>query len=141
MIAQCPVSPILAKNSRKEEIKFFTWKLELVSNIFWMTVELRKIPEFQLISWCGNFAERHRFRKVSGDSPKTMRKLCLSTKFSHQKIMCNYGILRSVTFNKNNISNTKNMQTLLSIIVHLLKNIWYTKTLSILKDRSILKWY
>ena len=33
---------------------------------------LRKIPHFHLISWCGNFAERHSFRRVSGESPKTM---------------------------------------------------------------------
>ena len=30
------------------------------------------------------------------DSPETMRKLCLSTKFPHQEIRWNYGILRSV---------------------------------------------
>ena len=33
------------------------------------------------ISWHGNFVERHSFRIVSGESPETMRKLCLSTKF------------------------------------------------------------
>ena len=47
---------------------------------------LRKIVLFQLISWCGNFVERHSFRIVLGDLPNTMRKLCLSTKFPHQKI-------------------------------------------------------
>ena len=36
---------------------------------------LCKIPYFYLISWCGNFVERHSFRIVSGESPKTMRKL------------------------------------------------------------------
>ena len=50
---------------------------------------LRKIPSFYLISWCRNFVERHSFRIVS---PKTMRKLCLSTKFPHQKIRWNYGL-------------------------------------------------
>ena len=30
------------------------------------------------------------------ESPETMRKLCLSTKFSHQEIVWNYGIFRSV---------------------------------------------
>ena len=35
---------------------------------------------------CGNFVERYSFCRVSGDSPETMRKLCLSTKFSHQEI-------------------------------------------------------
>ena len=28
---------------------------------------LRKISKFHLISWCGNFVERHSFRRVSGD--------------------------------------------------------------------------
>ena len=32
---------------------------------------------------------------VSGGSPETMRKLCLSTKFPHQEIEWNYWILRS----------------------------------------------
>ena len=44
---------------------------------------LRKIPQFHLISWCGNFVERHSFRIVSGETPETMRKLCLSTEFPH----------------------------------------------------------
>ena len=44
-----------------------------------------KYRNFHLISWCGN----------SGDSLETMRKLCLSTKFSHQKIRWNYGIFCS----------------------------------------------
>ena len=47
---------------------------------------LRKIPQFHLIYWCENFVGRHSFRIVSGDSPETMRKLCLPTKFSHQEI-------------------------------------------------------
>ena len=47
---------------------------------------LQKIPQFHLISWCGNFVESHIFRIVSGESPKPMRKLFLSTKFSHQEI-------------------------------------------------------
>ena len=46
---------------------------------------------FHVISWCGNFVERQ----------ETMRKLYLSTKFPHQKIRCNHGILRGVdTFRK-----------------------------------------
>ena len=31
---------------------------------------LHKIPNFHLISWCGNFVDRHSFSRVSGDSPK-----------------------------------------------------------------------
>ena len=48
-------------------------------------VTLRKIPQFHLISWSGNFAERHRFC----DSPETLRKLYFSTKFPHQEIRRN----------------------------------------------------
>ena len=33
---------------------------------------------------------------VSGESPKTMKKLCHSAKFPHQEIRWNYGILRRV---------------------------------------------
>ena len=39
--------------------------------------------------------QRHSFRKVSGESPETMRKLCLSSKFPHKEIRWFYGILRS----------------------------------------------
>ena len=35
---------------------------------------------------------------VSGELPETMRKLCLSTKFPHQEIRWNYGILRSDSY-------------------------------------------
>ena len=43
-----------------------------------------------------NFVEKHIFRIVSGDSPKTMGKLYLSTEFSLQEVRWNYGIFRSV---------------------------------------------
>ena len=56
---------------------------------------LRKIPYFHLISWCANFVKRHSFPIVSGESREIMRKLCLSTKFSHHEIRCNYDILHS----------------------------------------------
>ena len=45
----------------------------------------RKIPNFHLISWYGNFVERHSFCIVLGDSPETYGN-CLPTKFPHQKI-------------------------------------------------------
>ena len=61
---------------------------------------LRKIIEFHLITWWGNFMERHSFRIVLGDSPETMQKLCLSTKFPDQKIRWNYGILQIYTTKK-----------------------------------------
>ena len=33
-------------------------------------------------------------RKIPGDSPETLQKLCLSTKFPYQEIRWNYGIFR-----------------------------------------------
>ena len=51
-------------------------------------------PNFLL--W--KFLERHSLRRVSDDSPETLGKMCLSTKFPHQVIGRNYGILRSVPF-------------------------------------------
>ena len=53
---------------------------------------LQKIPSFHLISSCGNFVERESFRIISGESPKTMQKLYLSTKFPHQEIRSKYHI-------------------------------------------------
>ena len=58
---------------------------------------LRKMPWFHLIFWYGHFVERHSFRIVWGESPETMRKICLSTKFPHQ-IRWNYGVFRSDHF-------------------------------------------
>ena len=46
----------------------------------------KKIPKFHLISCCGNFVERHSFRKGLGNSPKTLRKVCLSTNFHTSKL-------------------------------------------------------
>ena len=53
------------------------------------------IPEFYLISWCGNFVERHSFHRISENSRKTLWKLCLSTIFPYQEISWNLSILRS----------------------------------------------
>ena len=53
---------------------------------------LRKTPYFHLISWCGHFVERHSFRIISGELPETLRKLCLSIKFSHQEITVFYAV-------------------------------------------------
>ena len=39
--------------------------------------------------------KRHSFHIVLGDSPKTVPRPCLSTKFPHQEIKWNYRILRS----------------------------------------------
>ena len=54
---------------------------------------LNTVISLNFLLW--TFCERHSFPRVSGDSPKTLRKLCLSAKFPHQEIRWNYGILRS----------------------------------------------
>ena len=46
-------------------------------------------------SWCANLVERFSFRRISGEFPETLRKPCLSTKFPHQEIRRNFGVLRS----------------------------------------------
>ena len=43
--------------------------------------------------------EKHSFRRVSDSS----RKLCLSTKFPHQEIKWNFGILRNLAPGKSQI--------------------------------------
>ena len=63
--SRIPVSPI-------------NWKLKLARSsflliCFWYTIS--KIPKFHLNYWCGNFLETH------SDSPETLRKLCVFTKF------------------------------------------------------------
>ena len=65
---------------------------------------LCKIPKYHSISWSENFVERHSFCRVSGDSLETLRKLCLSTNFPHQKISWNCSILRSEPLKK--VNNT-----------------------------------
>ena len=70
--------------STKHNTKFY-WKGSFGS---YLHNTLRKNLKFHLIFWCGNFAEM----------PKTLRKLCISTKFPHQKIRLNFAILRSGIF-------------------------------------------
>ena len=49
--------------------------------------------QFQPISCCGNFVETHSSRRVSGDSPKLLRKQYVSTNFLHRENRRNFGIL------------------------------------------------
>ena len=37
-----------------------------LKSVITQTLALRQIPKFHLISWCGNFVERHSFPRVSG---------------------------------------------------------------------------
>ena len=59
---------------------------------------MHKMPKFHLISWYGNFVERNSFRGASRDLPKTLPKLCLSTKFPYQGIKWHFGNLSSETY-------------------------------------------
>ena len=56
---------------------------------------LPKMLSFHPTSWRKIFLGRYSFRAVLDESPETMRRLWLSTKFPHQEIIWNYGILRS----------------------------------------------
>ena len=74
-MAQCQGSMIEAINIRYTRLRNMLW--------------------FHLIFCCGNFVERYSFRIAR--VPEAMRKLCLSTKFPHQKIRKNHSILRSAS--------------------------------------------
>ena len=83
----------------------YIWELNLKNTgigliLCYIGLALRKIPKFHLISWRGNFEERHSFGIVLEESPETMQKLCLSSKFPHQDIRWNFGILHSVGLEK-----------------------------------------
>ena len=58
-----------------------------------------KYCDFTCFSGVEIFVETHIFFGVSGESPETLRKLCVSAKFSHQEIRWNFGILHTVTTN------------------------------------------
>ena len=77
------------------------------------------IPEFYLISWCGNFVERHSFHRISENSRKTLWKLCLSTIFPYQEISWNLSILRSA-----GLSNTRTWHLQKHIFNTPYKEVW-----------------
>ena len=63
-----------------------TFKLSSLQSLQTLTVKNSAIsPNFLVGKFCG----KAQFRIVSGTSPETMRKLCLSTKFLHQEIRWN----------------------------------------------------
>ena len=90
----CEESLIFSVMFGRKKIKS-SWNFAIIlSKLFLVNLQsLHKILYLHLISWCGNLAERHSFRIVSGDSPETMRKLCLFTKFPYHEIRWNCGIL------------------------------------------------
>ena len=63
---------------------FLTNHMEIFDSL--LHYSLRKIQKFHLVYWCGKFAETYSFWRVSGESPKTMRKLCLPQNFHTTKL-------------------------------------------------------
>ena len=58
--------------------------------------------KFRLISWCGNFVERHSFRIVSDKSTETMRNSAFS------QIFCTRKIAEITVFNTVLVGNIEN---------------------------------
>ena len=61
-------------------------------NLFNLTYQLctmRRTPKFRIISWCWSFVKMNNFLINLDNS------LCISTKYSHQEIRGNIGVLRS----------------------------------------------
>ena len=87
-------------SSSSSKNKFCEGLFSLSSEMFPLILHRRtllwKVPKFHLITWCTNFVKMHSFVRVSGDTPKTLRKMWVSTKFPHQKNKWNYGILYSI---------------------------------------------
>ena len=50
---------------------YFSIEYEALLNQIW-SITLRIIPEFHLISQCGNFLERHRHRRIARNSAETV---------------------------------------------------------------------
>ena len=74
----------LEHKSRKLCVRTFYWILSSAVINGWAR-HCKKHRNFTAICWCENFVERRSFFLVLGESPKTMRKLCLSTKFPHKR--------------------------------------------------------
>ena len=47
---------------------------------------IAKNTVISLISWSGNFVEKYSFRRVLGDSPENLQKLCVSIKVPLQEV-------------------------------------------------------
>ena len=80
---------------RKEIIeKLFFWKKTYLRSF----KHYVKDSNFTKNSWCGKFLERYSFHKISGESPETLRKLCLSPKFPHKELRWKFDIFRSESY-------------------------------------------
>ena len=65
----------------------------LVSVDYTASMSLRQIPKFHLISFCGNFVERHSLRRVLGNLPETTETVPF-----HKISTPGFGIWRSVYY-------------------------------------------
>ena len=73
------ILPACLKNSNPKLFQRIFWMPSLLN--WWLALEnlpLHKVPWFHLFSWYGNFVDRHSFCIALGDSPKIIRRLCLS---------------------------------------------------------------
>ena len=73
------------------------------------------------------FVKRYSFRRILGDSPKTKQKLCLSTKFAHQKIRSNFCISRSHVDNCTQLSYDISYMSNSWWIIHIFPQGWIQK--------------
>ena len=61
--------------------RYYQWKVNCIALPQFTLIH--KIPQFPLISCCGNFMERRSLRRVSGASSETLRELRYSQKFPY----------------------------------------------------------
>ena len=80
------VCKIFIKTIRAEINKEGKCILQILGVAKKLQITMRKVPQFHLIPWCGNFVERRSFRIVSGDSPKTMRNCAFPQHFHTRKL-------------------------------------------------------
>ena len=117
----CTQSPFFRPRRSKLSTDLFLRKLQKLQ-------VNRKMPSLYcikyrnlILSW--NIVETYSSRRVSGESLETLQKLCVCTKFPHQQIRLNFGILRSALWLFKNGSlwsyshETKKSYILLEIIV------------------------
>ena len=72
----------------------------------WYEPVLADLSELEREFWYWDFVERHSLRIVLGTLVKTMRKLCISTKFQQLEIRWNNDIFCSVTAQKHQLLHT-----------------------------------
>ena len=92
------ITSFACKYSKIAKLSFFNTRISDLETLTdnqngrpYQTENTEILPNF--LVW--KFVEKHNLCIVSGDSPETLRKLCVSEMISHQEIKWNFGILRS----------------------------------------------